>query len=553
MKIFKLLTFFLLMIVLGGCEKENDQDSVGDIFGKVTDVVSGKPINSAKVLLSSEGKYATTGEAGTFQFKNLPAGEYVLQVEKDGYETKSKELSVVSGDITLGDISILKQEHTLEVDPMSLELGVLDTKLFSIYSHYGETAYQLKTRGDASWLTFTETSGFIPEYDKDNAETVEEIVAVVTRDGLPAGNYTCTLIIESDLADIEIPVSMTVEAKRYLEVYPKSLELGTADNESFLIYSYNGTTSYEIKTRGDATWLTFSEIKGTIPAYDKDDSETIEYIEVFVNRDNLAVGNYNCTIIVRSDLGDIELPISMVVEEKKKRVLEINKTSLAIGTGASGDFTIKSLNGASEYKLHVNNNTSWLTASEPSGTILEYDPTNPQTVKSINLFVNREGLAAGSYSCTLVVSSPGLVDYEMHVSMSVKENETLPSIISCDKDIKIDFVNLEMSGSTAVVNFTMTNNGADISTMYLQANSMQVYDDLGNSYTGNNLKLGSKDGFGSIYLPFPSNIKMRGSITIKNVDASATSFQKIITSCRAAGNWEFDSDSFTFENVKITR
>ena len=244
----------------------------------------------------------------------------VIKVELDRSkltETSNTNIIVNAGGESF-HVAIMAEhnERVLEVFPRSLAIGKEESKSFNVKSLYGSTRYELITSDTESWLSVLHASGTIPEYDPNNQETVEDIKVLVNREGMDAGNYSSILILRSDLGDIEIPVSMTVEEKiRTLEVTPSSLELGLDDSKTLTIKSFNGATNYQLKGSGDISWVVASEPSGTILEYDPNNIETVKSIVISANRKGLPAGDYECTLIIRSDLGDYEVPLSMTVEE----------------------------------------------------------------------------------------------------------------------------------------------------------------------------------------------------------------------------------------------
>lgn len=99
----------------------------------------------------------------------------------------------------------------LEVSPSALALGTSSTAALSIMSHNGPTMYELYGEGEFGWASFDKVEGVISEYNSADASTIETLNLVVDRTGLPAGDYNFTLIINSDLGDYKVPVTMTVE------------------------------------------------------------------------------------------------------------------------------------------------------------------------------------------------------------------------------------------------------------------------------------------------------------------------------------------------------
>lgn len=67
-----------------------------NLYGKVTDVVTGKAIPDVVVTL--DGVEALTGAGGNYAFTDLEPREYVLQLSKEGYDTLASEVVLVEGD-----------------------------------------------------------------------------------------------------------------------------------------------------------------------------------------------------------------------------------------------------------------------------------------------------------------------------------------------------------------------------------------------------------------------------------------------------------------------
>jgi len=58
---------------------------LANLYGKVTDAVTGQPISG--VLVSLNGLEVYTDAGGNYIFDDLDPGEYLLQFSKSGYET----------------------------------------------------------------------------------------------------------------------------------------------------------------------------------------------------------------------------------------------------------------------------------------------------------------------------------------------------------------------------------------------------------------------------------------------------------------------------------
>ena len=103
-KVMKRLMYILpilatLVCVSTSCE-EISYDTTGSITGKVYDVHTGMPIKDALVSLSPSAHTCLTGLDGCFGFKDLKLQDnqqYLLQVQKDGYETNNKPVTLILG------------------------------------------------------------------------------------------------------------------------------------------------------------------------------------------------------------------------------------------------------------------------------------------------------------------------------------------------------------------------------------------------------------------------------------------------------------------------
>ncbi|MCI0448276.1 MAG: carboxypeptidase-like regulatory domain-containing protein, partial [Chlorobi bacterium] len=74
------------------------------IKGRVTDEKN-KPIEFVSVTIQDLGLSTSTDQKGNYAFQNIPKGNYLLTFKRSGYESKSLELNLTTGD-TLYNISL---------------------------------------------------------------------------------------------------------------------------------------------------------------------------------------------------------------------------------------------------------------------------------------------------------------------------------------------------------------------------------------------------------------------------------------------------------------
>jgi len=94
----------------------------GEIFGRVTDEVSGRPIPAAELHLLPEALGAVTSADGSFHFRGLEPGHHVLRIAAFGYAPSSREVEVRNGvvldvDFALGPVALAIEGVDASVAP----------------------------------------------------------------------------------------------------------------------------------------------------------------------------------------------------------------------------------------------------------------------------------------------------------------------------------------------------------------------------------------------------------------------------------------------------
>lgn len=98
-RVFSLVTALLLSAFLFcSCGDDYTLDIYGSISGQVTDYTSGDPLINAQVTLIPGAKTTQTGSDGSFSFSGLDEGQYVVSVQKNGYQSNRKNVTVISGE-----------------------------------------------------------------------------------------------------------------------------------------------------------------------------------------------------------------------------------------------------------------------------------------------------------------------------------------------------------------------------------------------------------------------------------------------------------------------
>lgn len=105
----KLLIPLFLFSTLFSC-KPSEYDTFGSIYGVVSDMTTAEPVGNVTVVLSPGGTSLMTGSDGRFEYQSLEPQQYTITVQKNGYSTNRKSITVLAGEKTEANISIRKND-----------------------------------------------------------------------------------------------------------------------------------------------------------------------------------------------------------------------------------------------------------------------------------------------------------------------------------------------------------------------------------------------------------------------------------------------------------
>ncbi len=97
MKLLKLSLILFITSIYVSCSPI-EYDIFGTLSGQVIEVSSGEPLSNVSVLLSPGGKNTYTGSDGRFEFQELDPQQYTIMVQKEGYQTNRKTVTLVVGE-----------------------------------------------------------------------------------------------------------------------------------------------------------------------------------------------------------------------------------------------------------------------------------------------------------------------------------------------------------------------------------------------------------------------------------------------------------------------
>ena len=439
---------------------------------------------------------------------------------------------------------------------------------------------------DVDWLKVTPTAG-TTAMSKSSA-----VIVNVDRSKLTVGQHSTTILVNADGESLRVTINVEKGSERYLEVTPSALVLGTSESATLAIMSHNGPTMYKLYGEGDFEWASFDKVEGVIPEYNPADVSTIEVLTLYADRTGLAAGDYSFTLIINSDLGDYAVPVTMTVEENQSvggvdaeiischddLVFTITSCKMS-GTTATLSYMVEnignsaislSLDGYTSGRSYIyddqgnqydfGRNTASLTlgTSEDYGRVSATIPAGVKVKGSVKIY-NVSDLAAAFSNITIWSYSEQSylifknVAIEGRSYKTVDEPQTTGVVTSCSDDLEFTLLDCKRNSSnTVTISYrvaNVTNKAVSLSLDGYTSGRSYIYDDQGNQYDfGRNtasLTLGTSEDYGRVSATIPGNVFTKGSVIIKNVDASATEMANVTI-------WSYSHQAYlTFKNVKI--
>jgi hypothetical protein len=99
------LVVFSLVALTGCGGKRRSNPSVGNISGRITST-SGAPVFDAKVSLAGTSTVANTNYDGRYSITGVPAGQKVLSIVKQGYQSTQASVTMPSNGTVTGNATV---------------------------------------------------------------------------------------------------------------------------------------------------------------------------------------------------------------------------------------------------------------------------------------------------------------------------------------------------------------------------------------------------------------------------------------------------------------
>ena len=385
-KLFYAIFPLAALLLLTTCEEELP-NTLGNIYGIVGDMETGDPIRGASVVLSPGNRTTVTGSDGHFEFLNLEATQYKIQVSANGYVTNSRQITVLAGTSASGDVMLRQATAQMSVSNEELDFGTNETSLSFDVITRGDRQVEWLVKENIDWLSCSPETGKI-------TNSSSSVVVTIERKGLEDGVYKDVLVISSKdekVADKTITVKMIVESST-MSVSTEKLFFNADETTLSFDVTGMGANSVEWYIKEDISWLSCSPASGTL-------SNSSASVVATVSRDGLEDGTYKEVLVVSSKdekVSDRSIVVEMIVNKNK---LQVTPSELDFGGEETTlPVTLKNT-GTGTLKYTVSSSNSWLVPSKTSGEVT--------TTDRINAIVSRQGLAVASYTGTLTFSFDG--------------------------------------------------------------------------------------------------------------------------------------------------
>lgn len=406
-----ILLFWLILgaLSLSSCTEE-EEITQGDIVGVVTDAVNGtQPLSGVQVSILPNGASTSTGSDGKFSFPQLKAGEYKIQFMKEGYETNTKSVTVVPGQVSNADIQLtaVMQDALIQITPSTLNFGTTQNELSVKIQNNGNTSTDWSLDlGSHTWIIANPIAGQI------EANKQQSIIFTVDRDKLTEAQ---TVIIKLSAFGNSFPINVSCapkNAQSYMSVEPEILDFGNDVQELPLTIKNTGnsTLNWSITSPSEPA-ITLSENSGSITA------KGSKVVKVFLNRNNGAV-NINTTLVLSDGIKEQAIQV-VSGSESQTGIMNIEPNILDFGKDINeASFTISNT-GKGELSWNVEEiKENSLTVTPTEGKI------TAGSSQTVNVQLDRDKMPE-ELNATLTVS-----DGKTHKTIQITgQKDNSPSLV----------------------------------------------------------------------------------------------------------------------------
>ncbi|MFA6469258.1 MAG: carboxypeptidase regulatory-like domain-containing protein [Bacteroidota bacterium] len=268
----------------------------------------------------------------------------------------------------------------LTLSPTTLDFGNSVSTLSFTIRNTGTGKISFKISSAQNWININTVN------DSLTTET-KEVVVTVDRNGLSANSYLGEIVVNTNVGTQQLLVKMSVIPTPALSVVPAILAFDSIQSSASLSIANVGGGALNWVVSKNQDWINTSISSGI------DNSQ----VEVSINRTGLNGGTHSGNILIQSNGGDINLPVTMKVPYAPSPILDITPTILSFdSTKSQLSFVVKN-KGAEILTWNVNSTDGWISINPKTGT-------NQGTVI---ITVDRNLLNGGTHSGTIIITSNG--------------------------------------------------------------------------------------------------------------------------------------------------
>lgn len=391
MRFFKLFfSIAFVVAMMSSCVKEVAPET-GNIQGIVTDVSNNEPIQGVNISLSPTGLSAVTGSDGRYEFVNLTPGQYTIQGVKSGYESNTKNITIIAGNVSSGDMTLKPEVSGFNLNVEYLDFGTNFSSLnFKIINTSNTLPLSWSITESMGWLTATPSSG--------NLNAGQEVVVMVTidRDQIEQSTTTNLTVSAADQT-VVLPVNVSVSGSNgpQLQLSETSLDFGTSAT-SLAFYVMNtgpvGTSLNWTCSNITVDWLMITPTSGNTAG----GSSTA----VMATIDRSKIDGMVSTSVTISGAGSsATISISAATEGAGAAILQLSEGSIDFGeTEVTKTFLVKNVGSAGtvlDWSIAAPN-VDWLTLTPMTGN------TNAGSGTQVTAVIDRNKIH-GMVSTTITV------------------------------------------------------------------------------------------------------------------------------------------------------
>lgn len=394
MKSFKLVLgvlFAMVFCLLGSCTKEKTPET-GSIQGIVTNSQNNEPIQGVNISLSPTGLSAVSGSDGRYQFNNLQPGNYTVQGVKSGFESNTKNITIVAGNVSSGDMVLKPEEVGFRLNVEYLDFGTNFTQLgFKIISTSTSLPISWSITESMGWLTATPSSG--------NLNAGQEVFVMVDIDRTQIEqSTTANLTVTAADQTVVLPVNVSVLGSNgpQLQLSETSLDFGTsANNLAFYVMNTGpaGTSLNWTCSNINVDWLMIMPTSGNT------DGGSSSAVMATIDRTKFD-GMVSTSVTISGAGSSSTISISAATEGAGAAILQLSEGSLDFGESeTTKTFQVKNVGSAGtvlDWTI-ATPSVDWLTLTPMSGN------TNSGNGTLVTAMVDRNKIH-GAVSTTITVN-----------------------------------------------------------------------------------------------------------------------------------------------------